>query len=97
MREFRHASRRRRVWVGAVAATAGVVFVVAGTTATTIGSSTHHAVTPTVVPRGAIITVDTTLARDINNCPADGVVVGAPDITIDLNGHTIDGRRRLPA
>jgi parallel beta-helix repeat protein len=90
MRESRHSSRRRRLWVVAVAATAGVVFVLAGT-ATTIGSSGHHAVTPTVVPCGALITVDTTLARDINNCQTDGVVVGAPDITIDLNDHTIDG------
>jgi parallel beta-helix repeat protein len=89
MMGFRHSSRRRRSWVVAVTATAGAVFLVAG--ATTIGSSGHHAVTPTVVPCGATITVDTALARDLNNCPADGLVVGAPDITIDLNGHTIDG------
>ena len=43
------------------------------------------------MPCGAIITVDTELARNIDNCPADGVIVGAPDITIDLNDHTIDG------
>jgi parallel beta-helix repeat protein len=89
MREFTHTWPRRRLWVAAMAATAGVVFVVAGAAA--IGSSARHAVGPTVVPCGAIITVDTALARDLNNCPADGVIVGAPNITIDLNGHTIDG------
>lgn len=89
MKGSRHTSRRRRLWVVAVAATAGVVFAVAG--AATIGSSAHHGVSTTVVQCGDILTVDTTLARDLNNCPADGVIVGAPDITINLNGHTIDG------
>lgn len=89
MRGFRHTSRRRRSWVVAIATAAGAVFVLAG--ATTIGSSAHHGVSTTVVKCGDVITVDTTLARDLNNCPADGVVIGAPDITLDLNGHTIDG------
>jgi parallel beta-helix repeat protein len=31
------------------------------------------------------------LANDLTGCPADGLVVGADAITIDLNGHTIDG------
>jgi large repetitive protein len=40
---------------------------------------------------GDTITQDTTLDSDLLNCPGDGVVVGAPNITLDLNGHTIDG------
>jgi parallel beta-helix repeat protein len=40
---------------------------------------------------GAIITSDTTLDSDLTNCPANGIVIGADDITLDLNGHTIDG------
>lgn len=40
---------------------------------------------------GAVLTVNTTLTADLLNCPDDGLVVGAGGITIDLNGHTIDG------
>ena len=40
---------------------------------------------------GATITSDTTLDGDLVNCPNNGVVVGADNITLDLNGHTIDG------
>jgi hypothetical protein len=29
--------------------------------------------------------------RDLNNCPADGLIIGAPRVTLDLDGHTIDG------
>jgi hypothetical protein len=44
---------------------------------------------------GDVITQDTTLDSDLIDCPSAGIVV-APDhegITIDLNGHTIDGVR----
>jgi hypothetical protein len=40
---------------------------------------------------GDTITHDTTLTADLLNCPGDGLVIGADDITVDLNGHTIDG------
>jgi large repetitive protein len=40
---------------------------------------------------GDTITADTTLDRDLTDCPNNGVVIGADDITLDLNGHTIDG------
>lgn len=40
---------------------------------------------------GDTITVDTTLHADLVDCPNNGVVIGADDITLDLNGHTIDG------
>jgi parallel beta-helix repeat protein len=40
---------------------------------------------------GATITADTTLDRDLTNCPSNGIVIGADDITLDLNGHTISG------
>jgi hypothetical protein len=29
--------------------------------------------------------------NDLVNCPGDGLVVGAPNITVNLNGHTLDG------
>ena len=40
---------------------------------------------------GDTITQDTTLDSDLIDCPGDGVIVGANSITLDLNGHTVDG------
>ena len=40
---------------------------------------------------GETITHDTTLKGDLTNCPGDGLVIGADNITLNLNGHTIDG------
>jgi parallel beta-helix repeat protein len=40
---------------------------------------------------GAMIKQDTTLNSDLVNCPANGLVIDAPNIILDLNGHTIDG------
>lgn len=40
---------------------------------------------------GDTITVDTNLDIDLADCPNNGIVIGADDITLDLNGHTIDG------
>lgn len=40
---------------------------------------------------GDTITTDTTLDSDLVNCPNNGIVIGADDITLDLAGHRIDG------
>jgi parallel beta-helix repeat protein len=40
---------------------------------------------------GDMITQDTTLDSDLIDCPGDGLIIGADNITLDLNGHTIDG------
>src|SRR5918996_2155351 len=40
---------------------------------------------------GDTITTDTTLDSDLLSCPNNGIAIGADDITIDLNGHTITG------
>lgn len=40
---------------------------------------------------GDTITHDTKLTADLLNCSGDGLVIGADSITLDLNGHTIDG------
>jgi parallel beta-helix repeat protein len=40
---------------------------------------------------GDTITADTKLHRDLVNCPNNGIVIGANNITLDLNGHRIDG------
>jgi hypothetical protein len=40
---------------------------------------------------GDVITQDTTLDSDLNDCPGDGIVIGADSITLNLAGHVIDG------
>src|SRR5215211_7468430 len=40
---------------------------------------------------GDKITTDTTLHKDLLNCPNNGIVIGANGITLDLNGYLIDG------
>src|SRR4051794_5192023 len=38
---------------------------------------------------GSTITATTKLHADLANCPGDGLVIDADNVTIDLNGHTI--------
>ena len=45
----------------------------------------------TTVECGTIVSQSIRVANDLHDCPGDGLVVGASNITIDLNGHTIDG------
>ena len=40
---------------------------------------------------GDTITTDTTLHHNLVNCPNNGIIIGADNVTLDLNGHTIDG------
>ena len=40
---------------------------------------------------GDSITADTTLHHDLVDCPNNGIIIDADNITLDLNGHTIDG------
>jgi parallel beta-helix repeat protein len=40
---------------------------------------------------GDTLTADTTLDADLVDCANNGVVIGANGITLDLNGHMIDG------
>jgi len=40
---------------------------------------------------GDTIKKDTTLHEDLVNCPNHGIRIGADNITLDLNGHLIDG------
>lgn len=41
---------------------------------------------------GQVITTSTTLSADIGPCLANGVIIGADHITLNLNGHRIFGR-----
>jgi hypothetical protein len=40
---------------------------------------------------GQVITANTRVANDLINCPGTGLVIVADSITLDLNGHLIDG------
>ena len=40
---------------------------------------------------GDTLTVDTTLDRDLTGCRSNGLLIGADNITLDLNGHTVSG------
>lgn len=40
---------------------------------------------------GDVITQHTRLDADLLDCPGDGVVIGASNVSLDLGGHTIDG------
>jgi large repetitive protein len=40
---------------------------------------------------GTTITTNTKIDSDLANCPSDGIVIGADNITLDLNGHTVGG------
>jgi hypothetical protein len=46
---------------------------------------------------GATITADTRLSHDLRGCPNVGLVIGADDITLDLDGHTASGDGQLVA
>jgi parallel beta-helix repeat protein len=64
----------------ALAAVAAVVL--------TIGAGPAFA---TTVVCGQVITQDTHVTNDLTNCPGNGLVIGAPNIELDLGGHVIDG------
>jgi CSLREA domain-containing protein len=46
---------------------------------------------PEAVSCGEVITTSVLVTNSLTDCPADGLVVGAHEITIDLNGNLIDG------
>lgn len=68
--------------------------VAAGVVVLGSGVSAHDP--PTGMPAshvgcGDTVTQSTKLDHDLTDCPGDGIVIGADGITLDLNGHTIDG------
>jgi parallel beta-helix repeat protein len=64
---------------------AGSMVVVA---AIALGAGSAAAASPTC---GQTITRNTRLTADLRGCLGNGIVIGADDITLDLNGHTISG------
>lgn len=63
-------------------------FALAGWGVLTLGVGPALAISPSC---GATITASTKLRADLINCPGDGLVIGADNITLNLRGHTIDG------
>jgi parallel beta-helix repeat protein len=55
------------------------------------GAQASPSTTRATVSCGQTLTRSTTLANDLRNCPGNGLVVGARNITVDLAGHTVDG------
>jgi parallel beta-helix repeat protein len=81
-------AKRRRYAAPAtlIAVAVMVAFAVVGATA--VGGGQARA---SQVSCGETITADTTLEQDLVNCPNHGIVIGADGITLDLNGHLVDG------
>lgn len=60
-------------------------------TAVALCAAPAQADPPVTVSCGQTLTQSVTLANDLTDCPGDGLVIGADNITVDLNGHTVDG------
>lgn len=65
------------------------VAVVASASAVVTGLTVRPASAATPLACGTVVTRSVTLSNDITDCPGDGLVIGAPEITIDLNGHRV--------
>jgi CSLREA domain-containing protein len=46
---------------------------------------------PAMLACGDVVTESIVLQNDLLNCLGEGLIIGAPDIEVDLNGHTISG------
>jgi parallel beta-helix repeat protein len=77
-----------RTPVATMSTFAGVILALAVLGAIALGGGRALA---SHVDCGDTITADTTLDSDLLDCPNNGIVIGADEITLDLNGHTIDG------
>jgi len=55
------------------------------------GLATTTTAEAAVLACGQVITQSTTLDADVGPCPANGIIIGADNITFDLGGHTIFG------
>ena len=73
-----------------------------------LAASPASARNPIAAHCGIVVTQSIKLAKDLAGCPADGLVIGADNVAVDLNGHTLsaadgssatgilaDGHRRI--
>src|SRR6266508_576912 len=68
-----------------------LVAAIATLTALPLAAQASPSATPTKVSCGQTLTKSTTLANDLVDCRGTGLIIGVANITVDLNGHTIDG------
>ena len=54
-----------------------------------VGMATSPAAAAPPIGCGSVVTKNVVLQADLTDCTGDGLVVGAPGIRIDLNGHRI--------
>jgi parallel beta-helix repeat protein len=73
----------------ATVALAAVIFALAGAGLLAIGRGSQALASH--VGCGDKITTDTRLDSDLLDCPNNGIVIGADNVTLNLNGHLIDG------
>jgi large repetitive protein len=70
----------------------GLVAVSRPSTARSRSSRTGRSAAAAKQPTcGDTITTDTTLHKDLVDCPNNGIIIGADNVTLDLSGHLIDG------
>jgi parallel beta-helix repeat protein len=60
-------------------------------TAAALASATQAPTALTGVSCGQTLTKSTKLGNDLVNCSGTGLIIGADNIIVDLDGHTIDG------
>src|SRR5918998_5929404 len=68
--------------------TLGVALTLTAISCVAVTAPPAHAAAPSC---GAVVMKSTTLRANLTNCPGDGLVIGADNLTLDLGGHTIDG------
>jgi parallel beta-helix repeat protein len=56
-----------------------------------LGAGQASGAGPTTVVCGQVLTQSIHVGNDLSNCPADGLVIGANNIKVDLGKHVIDG------
>src|SRR3954471_12063437 len=75
----------------------GLLLMLSGLGALALFSAPAQANPPVTVHCDQTLTQSVKLANNLTNCPNNGLVIGADNVTVDLNGHTIDGDGELVA
>ena len=74
---------------------ASITVFVAFVSLAAAGSAQARAGSETEVSCGQTLKASVRLANDLVDCSANGLIIGANNITVDLNGHTIDGTNKV--
>jgi parallel beta-helix repeat protein len=83
---------RSRLTYARVAATfVSLAVLLTSAVITLVAFGDGRAVAGTPLSCGDTITADATLDHNLVNCPNNGIIIGADDVTLDLNHHAIDG------